>query len=39
MQHNALALEALLGTTNSLGLYGSDGQSSLPSGHRISDRA
>ena len=39
MQHNALALEALLGTTNPLGLYGSDGQSSLPSGHRISDRA
>ncbi len=39
MQHNALALEALLGTTNPLGLYGSDGQNSLPSGRRISDRA
>ncbi len=39
MQHNSLALEALLGVTNTLGLYGSDGQSSLPSGRRISDRA
>ena len=39
MQHNAQALEALLGTHNALGLYGPDGQNTLPSGPRISDSA
>ena len=39
LQHNAQALEALLGTHNALGLYGPDGQNTLPSGPRISDSA
>lgn len=39
MQYNARALEALLGTHSALGLYGPDGQNTLPSGPRISDSA
>lgn len=39
MQHNARALEALLGTRSALGLDGPDGQNTLPSGARISDSA
>lgn len=39
MQHNALALDALLGATTSLKLYGPDGQSAPLSGGRISDCA
>jgi flagella synthesis protein FlgN len=39
MQHNALALEALMGASGTLALYGPDGQSTPPSGRRISDRA
>lgn len=39
LQHNAQALEALLGANASLKLYGPDGQSTPASGHRISDCA
>ncbi|MCB1932383.1 MAG: flagellar protein FlgN [Candidatus Accumulibacter sp.] len=39
MQHNAQALEALLGSNASASLYGPDGQSTPPSGRRISDSA
>lgn len=39
MQHNAQALEVLLGTNASLTLYGPDGQNTPPSGRRISDSA
>lgn len=39
MQHNALALETLLGTSTSLSLYGPDGQSTPPSGRCITDSA
>ena len=39
MQQNALALDALLGATASLRLYGPDGQSAPLGGRRISDCA
>ena len=39
MQHNAQALEALLGSNASLALYGPDGQNTPASGRRISDSA
>jgi len=39
MQHNAQALEALLGSNASLTLYGPDGQNTPTSGRRISDSA
>ncbi|MEF8703251.1 MAG: flagellar protein FlgN [Candidatus Accumulibacter sp. UW26] len=39
LQHNTLALEALLGSSGALGLYGPDGQNAPASGQRISDRA
>lgn len=39
MQHNALALETLMGSNASANLYGPDGQKTPPSGRRISDSA
>lgn len=39
MQHNAQGLEALLGASRSLELYGPDGQPSAHSGRRINDAA
>ncbi|MBK7673923.1 flagellar protein FlgN [Accumulibacter sp.] len=39
MQHNARALEALLGSTDALGLYGPNGQNTTASSRRISDNA
>jgi flagella synthesis protein FlgN len=39
MQHNTQALEALLGSTNALGLYGPNGQNTPASRNRISDNA
>lgn len=39
LQHGTRALEALLGSSDSLGLYRPDGQNTLPSGRRISDQA
>lgn len=37
MQHNAQALEALLGASRQLSLYGPDGQTTAHSGRRIND--
>lgn len=39
MQHNAQGLEALLGASRSLELYGPDGQTAAHSGRRINDAA
>lgn len=39
MQHNTQALEALLGTSQRLNLYGPDGQTAGPSSRRINDAA
>jgi flagella synthesis protein FlgN len=39
MQHNAQALDALLGASQSLNLYGPDGQSAGRSSRRINDAA
>jgi flagella synthesis protein FlgN len=39
MQHNARALEALLGSNNAFGLYGPNGQNTTASNPRISDSA
>ena len=39
MRHNAQALEALLGSSDALGLYGPNGQSTTASSRRISDNA
>jgi len=39
MQHNAQALEALLGASRQFNLYGPDGQTTAHSGRRINDAA
>lgn len=39
MQHNAQGLEALLGASRSLELYGPDGQTAAQSGRRINEAA